>query len=412
MIENLKPKFSKRPIKIIGCGLAGAELALVLARNGFDVHIFDNGENFEGEQFSYYDKFETFLTENMKFELECLDSPLLDMAKKNGFSDFGFIYDSNFMKKVREKLESDPKIQIFHANIDKISENELTVIATGHKTDTKILPEIEKFIGKMRLCFEQTENAVIGKVDKEKLFFDDENYYANLTETEYDAFYQKICEIDKQYVGDLNTQTVESIAKRGKSALKNSVLRPHFCDNEKPFASLKLRYKKEFDVFVPNFISAFSDDEQLDVLRTIKSLSDCILIRPACVKKRTFLLSPAVLRENMSLAEKLYVCGGFAGTEGSFESLLMANFCAYNIICDISGKKGVEILSKNTCIGKIFDNLLKKSVINFRLFSLKYAIIKEENENFDNLEKYVQTQKFLSKSQIEKFKEKFYGKYF
>lgn len=46
MIENITPKFSKKPIKIVGCGLAGAELAFILANNGFDVHIFDN--NFDG----------------------------------------------------------------------------------------------------------------------------------------------------------------------------------------------------------------------------------------------------------------------------------------------------------------------------------------------------------------------------
>ena len=40
MIENITPKFSKKPIKIVGCGLAGAEIAFILANNGFDVHIF------------------------------------------------------------------------------------------------------------------------------------------------------------------------------------------------------------------------------------------------------------------------------------------------------------------------------------------------------------------------------------
>ena len=48
MIENITPKFSKKPIKIVGCGLAGAEIAFILANNGFDVHIFDC--NFEDKK--------------------------------------------------------------------------------------------------------------------------------------------------------------------------------------------------------------------------------------------------------------------------------------------------------------------------------------------------------------------------
>ena len=53
-IENVTPKFSKKPIKIVGCGLAGAEIAFILANNGFDVHIFDNELYVPKDKFDYW----------------------------------------------------------------------------------------------------------------------------------------------------------------------------------------------------------------------------------------------------------------------------------------------------------------------------------------------------------------------
>ena len=112
MFENLS---NRKTIKIIGCGLAGAEVAFILANNGFNVHIFDNGQNLPDKPFDYYDEYQTFLTQNMFEELEFLNSPLLALAKKYGYENFGFLYNFDFMKKVRHELEAHQHIHIFNA---------------------------------------------------------------------------------------------------------------------------------------------------------------------------------------------------------------------------------------------------------------------------------------------------------
>lgn len=427
MIENLTPKFSKKPIKIIGCGLAGAEVAFILANNGFDVHIFDNEENIPTEKFEYYNKYETYMTENMKFELDCLNSPLFSIAKKYNFNNFGFEYDETFMFKVKSELASHNRIQIFKANIHELSKIETTVIATGHNTNKDLIKDLEKYIGKQHVCYYQPEKLVISteNIDFSKLNFVSKTVcYANLNQFEYDNFYNKVIYADKMQSNrpdfeDEKQITIEHFAKRGQSGLRNAVLRPYFDKNtnngEKPYASLKMIYNIKENVFIlDDFYTFLNEKQQQEILGAVSVLKNCNIINKSNIKRKTYLLTPTCINENLQIDnhENFYVCGGFLGTAGSLESLLMANFCAYSIICDKLNKQGLQLLTEKTCISYILKNLIEKSVVNFRLFNLKYDIINLEDLDMQYFDKQVEIQKFLSKSQIEKFKEKFYGKYF
>lgn len=435
MIENTAPKFSKRPIKIIGCGLAGAEIAFVLANNGFDVHIFD--KNFQTkilisdfpnkEKTNYTDKYTTYLTDNMKFELECLNSPLLTVAKKFDVSDFGFVYDREFMNTVRKILVQNPKIKVFDMKIDELNAGETTVIATGHSTTNELLKELEKMVGERHVCHFQPQSIVIDakSVDIDNLNFLSENTcYINLSEEEYDLVYKTIVDLDKSYnqqeFADQNDHiSIEQIAKRGREGLRNSVLRPYFLENatldKRPYASLKCKYDKINDVLIfESFFSNFEDEDQYKVITQIDTLKSCKVERYSQIQRKNYLLTPMTLNENLQILnhENIYVCGGLAGLADPFEILLMADYCAFNIIAKKKNKLGVDLLREKTCIGLILQNMLKKSVVNFRLFNLKYDIINNRDAQLKLFNKQVEIQKILSKSQIEKFKEKFYGKYF
>jgi len=419
MLDVFTNKISKKPIKVIGCGLAGAEIAFILANNGFDVHIFDDGKNHPTKSFDYYDKYQNFMTENMIFELDCLNSPLLSLAQKYGFSKFGFEYDESFMCKVREELERNPRIKLFHANIEQINVTENNVIATGHNTSEKIIDDLENYIGKMHVCYYQPEKIVVEakSVNFDKLnFINETECYANLTEDEYRIFENKIRDFNQRYeqpgiISKEKQITVEGLARMGTLALRNTVLRPHFDEKNRPYASLKMTYQPYFEVFiVDDFYSALDDVEQEELLKMFDALSKCQILRFCKVKRKTHLLAPMCLNERMQVDENIYVCGGFAGTAGSFESLLMSNYCAYCLLDKLKSKACAEILREKTCIGKILENLIKKSVIKFRLFLLKYDIIKNEDLNRFRID--VENQKICSQNQIQKFKEKFYGKYF
>ena len=236
----------------------------------------------------------------------------------------------------------------------------------------------------------------------------------NLTEREYNQVVSKILEFDKDYdkIDGEKQITIENMAQMSDLALRNSFFRPHFAQ-DKPYASLKMSYMIGQKVFLlDDFVSALSNEEQAEILNCIDALKGCKILRFSSVRRTTYLLAPSCLNQNMQLKANpnIFVCGGFAGTAGSFETLLMANYCAYNVICHFFRRYGVEFLAEKTCISKILQNLLEKSVVKFRLITLKYDIIKLED--LEVLKSEVENQRELSKSQIEKFKEKFYGNYF
>lgn len=428
MNNSFTPKLTKRAIKVIGCGLAGAELAFILANNGFDVHIFDNNKILDDlevderdmrDSFPYYDKYETFLSENMKFELECLNSPLFFLSKKYGYTDFGYRYDKTFMMKVRKELEANPRIKIFNSNIDELTNGELTVLASGHYTNKQLFDDIERRIGKFKLCHFEPQKMVLEatNVNFDKLnFVSEHECFANITEEEFNRIFQIISTENKRKIDEIDL-TAESYAKRGVFGLRNAVFRPRMDKNLKfpPYASLKMRYNSRLKVFiVDEFFSKLADDLQKKILCQIEALKDCCILRYSNVVRKTYLLAPACVNEKLQLKndENVFVCGGVSGTAGSFEGILTANYCAYSLIEHLKRGSATQILQENTCIGLILENLLKKSVSNFRLFNLKYDIINKEDVDLKMLNQHIEVQKILSKSQIEKFKEKFYGKYF
>ena len=409
-------------------------MAFILANNGFDVHIFDDSFEKRESIFDtmhqkehYNDKYDTFLVENMRFELECLDSPLFSVAKRDDFSQFGFMFDEKFAEHIKELLLSHPNIKIFNIHIDTLNENETTVIATGHHTSADVLAQLSRFVGKHRICHFQPQKMVIdGKnLNLEKFnFVTDDECFVNLSESEYVNIYEKIVALCKHQnepddCEECRKISVESIAKRGKEGLRNCVFRPHFdsvCPREeRPYASLKCHYCRPDKVLIlEDFFSNLSDSEQKEIVEQIDIFRNCEILRYSKILRKTFLLAPACLNENMQIKEheNIYVCGGLAGLADPFEIMLMANYCAYSIVAEKKCKSGINILRDKTCIAVILENLLKKSVINFRLFNLKYDIINKGDYDKKFFDKQVEVQKFLSKSQVEKFKEKFYGKYF
>jgi len=413
VLESVAPKLSKKTIKVIGGGLAGSEAALILANNGFIVHIFDTKKHISG--FEYYDKYCHFLTENMKYELECLGSPIISLSKK---FDYEFLtYDHNFFEKVQEAVRKHPNIQIFEANIENLNQVECTIIATGHNTQREFLKELENYIGKFHVCFYNPIEIILDadSIDKTKLNFVSKNIcYANLSEEEYNNVYKTIVEIEEKYEfpEDFKNEkqiTIEGLASRGLFGLRNAIFRPYFDHKQRPFASLKLKLDGNL-LILDEFFSAFDEEDQYEILQKIDVFKNCRVLRYSQIARKTHLLAPMCLNDKLQIKnfDTLFVCGGLCGTAGSFESLLMANYCAYSLMATLQNKKGLEFLQEKCCIGLILQNLIRKSVANFRLFNLKCDIINYEDVKDEQIEEL----KASSKSQIEKFKEKFYGRYF
>ena len=150
-----------------------------------------------------------------------------------------------------------------------------------------------------------------------------------------------------------------------------------------------------------SFLARLSNEEQKEIFSGISALDGAEFVNFGKIYKRTYLSSAMCVNNFLQFKneENFFVCGGLLGVEGVMESLLTANYVAYNLMNMAEGKPLQEI-TNFSCTKLLIDKLLQKNVLNHRLLSFDYDIINDENgKNIDT-------------SAVLKFKEKFYGKYF
>ena len=143
-------------VNVTGSGYAGIECALFLAGHGIKVHLFDDEKTYQFDELSQ--KFECNSTKKRKIfekvlfkELRLFGSPLARIE----VSDDEFLTTKHCMEMFRrgkELLLNNPNVQIFQTNIHEINPNEITVIATGHSTNERLMNFLSYYFGNMN-CF-------------------------------------------------------------------------------------------------------------------------------------------------------------------------------------------------------------------------------------------------------------------
>ena len=148
-------------IKVIGCGLAGAEACYQLAKRGFEVELYEQ----KPKKFSPAHKNNNFaelvcsnsLKSNdlsnacglLKEELRHLDSLVIKIADEvrvpSGEA-LGVDRDL-FAEKITEKIKSMPNISIHYECVESVDFETPTIIATGPLTDEKLFENLKEHLG-------------------------------------------------------------------------------------------------------------------------------------------------------------------------------------------------------------------------------------------------------------------------
>ena len=393
--DSLDLKLNKRLIKIIGGGLAGIEVAYICAHNGYRVHIFNKNQS----ELTYEKKEEPF-AKLLQGELFNFQSPTFLTAEKFGKNIADI--DGNFINLMKEKLCELPNVSYIESEIDEINPREITLIATGNNTTEKLLKNLTQIVGERKINYYSPSEIAFKNIDENKLFHDKDNlYHINLTEGEFSIIKDKMSAFSNEYdTTDLRGQQISGESLSKNEALRTAILRPIFNSCGKAYASLKLR-KQDDIYYLTEFFTALSDEEQKEIFSNISALNDAKIVSYGKIYKKTYLSSSMCVNKYLQLKneDNIFVCGGFFGVEGVMETLLTANYVAYNLMNMAEGKV-LQEMTDNSCTKLLIDKLLQKNVLNHRLLSFNYDIINDENgKNIDT-------------SAVLKFKEKFYGKYF
>ncbi len=349
-------------IKVIGGGLAGPEAALVAARMGVEVDLYEMRPVRSTPAHQTADFGELVCSNSLKSESENTAPWLLKQEMRRAGSALLACADASavpaghalavdrveFSRRVNEAIEREPRITVHREEVTKIeSEDGITVIASGPLTSSALSDEIARLTGSGHLAFYDSISPIVeaDSIDMERVYFAarwDKGTadYINcpFTKEEYDAFYDAL--ISAETVQEKEWEKlcyfegclpIEELARRGRDTLRFGPMKPVGLRDPRtgktPYAVVQLRCENlRADSYnLVGFQNHLKYGEQARVLRLIPGLENAKFLRYGQIHRNTYIHAPRILTERLNMREHpgIYFAGQISGVEGYTESIAM-----------------------------------------------------------------------------------------
>ncbi len=243
-------------IKIIGAGLAGSEAAWQLARRGLAVELCEMRpvRQTPAHQTAHFAELVCSNslksdTENtapwlLKEEMRRAGSLLMELARECAVpAGHALAVDrATFSARVTEAIEREPLISVRREEVTHVSEDEITVIATGPLTSDALSREVARLTGASHLYFYDSISPIVeaDSIEMSKVYLA-ARYgrgtadYINcpMTREEYDRFYEAL--VAAQSVEEKDWERlnyfegclpIEELARRGRDTLRFGPMKP------------------------------------------------------------------------------------------------------------------------------------------------------------------------------------------
>ena len=272
-----------------------------------------------------------------------------------------------FSEYITEKIKGDPNIEIVEAEADRVSDGEISVIATGPLTSDKMSEYIKNDLGFEGLHF---YDAAAPIVDFESINMDvafkasrygkgDADYInCPMNKEQYDAFYNELINAREAELHDFDRESqkkltvfegcmpVEVMARRGYDTLRYGPLKPvgleHPTTGESYYAVVQLRKENnEGSMYnIVGFQTHLAFPEQRRVFSMIPGLAHAQFSRYGVMHRNTFLDSPRLLNAGFQMVAHphLFFAGQMTGVEGYMESAASGMLAGINAVRFMQGK--------------------------------------------------------------------------
>ncbi|MCQ2478408.1 MAG: methylenetetrahydrofolate--tRNA-(uracil(54)-C(5))-methyltransferase (FADH(2)-oxidizing) TrmFO [Clostridia bacterium] len=415
-------------IRVIGAGLAGCEAANIIAKSGIEVELVEM-KPIKKTPAHKTDNFAELVCSNslkasridsaaglLKEEMRRLGSICLEAADVSKVAAGGALaVDRNiFSEYITEKIKSNENITVKHEIVDKVSDDMITVIATGPLTDTALAFDIEKVCNCSSLNFYDAAAPIVTaeSVDM-SIAFTASRYgdgetgdYINcpMNKQEYELFYNELInaesaplhEFDKPFTVYEGCMPVEVLAKRGEDSIRFGPLKPVGLKDprtgHRPWAVVQLRKENSLGTLlnIVGFQTNLKFSEQKRVFSLIPGLKNAEFMRYGVMHRNTFINSPKVLSRDLSLKESpnVFIAGQLSGVEGYMESAASGIVAGINAVRKYKGEKPL-ILPDFTMIGALLNFITDQTVENFQPMGANFGVLpKLENHIRDKRERY------------------------
>ena len=349
----------RKPVTLIGGGLAGSEAALQLAARGHSVRLFEMRPTQSTEAHKSADLAEivcsnSFKSERddtaagvLKLELDLLGCRLLGFARDARVpAGAALAMDrERFSGAVTRALLESPNLSVVRQEAERIPEERPCIIATGPLTSAALQADLGRLLGEESLYFYDAiaPSVLLDSVDREIAFKaaryekgDADYYNCPLNKAEYERFVNELLAADRVQPKDFEKAAyfqgcmpIEAIAEGGRESLRFGPMRPVGLRDPRtgcrPWAVVQLRQETlDGTLFgLVGFQTQLKYPEQRRIFSLIPGLEQAEFARLGSLHRNTFINSPKHLDERLQLRgrEGLHLAGQMIGCEGYVESI-------------------------------------------------------------------------------------------
>jgi methylenetetrahydrofolate--tRNA-(uracil-5-)-methyltransferase len=351
-------------ICVIGGGLAGPEAALMAARRGFQVDLYEMRSIVDGTLRSTpahqtADFAELVCSNSLKSESEHSAPWLLKQEMRRAGCALLACADASavpaghalavdrveFSRRVAHAIEQQSLITVHREEVTTLDPEQLTIVATGPLTSSPLCSEIAGLTGSGQLAFYDSISPIVeaDSIDMERVYFAaryDKGTadYINcpMSKEEYDRFYDALMTAEAvesrewekldYFEGCL---PIEELARRGRDTLRFGPMKPVGLRDPRtgkvPWAVVQLRCENlRADSYnLVGLQNHLKFGEQSRILRLIPGLEKAKFLRYGQIHRNTYINAPRVLTEALTLRDhpRVLIAGQLSGVEGYTESI-------------------------------------------------------------------------------------------
>lgn len=401
-------------VRIVGGGLAGVEAAHLIASRGVGVDLFEmrpesttpaHTTGFLGELVcsnSLKGTDPETAHGLLKKEIQALGSLVIETAFKTRVpAGKALAVDREaFGMSLTLQIESNEYISLIREEVCDIDPEIPTIIASGPLTSDRLAARLSEMTGSDRLFFYDAISPIIdaASINYDHAFFGsrwapDNADYLNcpLDKNQYESFVHELIEADKVKTREFENACffdaclpVEVIAGRGVESLRFGPMRPvgiHDPKNSKtPYAVVQLRRENlKGDAYnLVGFQTRLTYPEQKRIFSMIPGLNSAQFFRYGSIHRNTFLDSPRVLKDDLSMREypNVYLAGQITGVEGYVESAATGIVAGHSLLARLSHRDFTPP-SADTAIGALLQYITRFTGDRFQPSNINFGIMEE-----------------------------------
>jgi methylenetetrahydrofolate--tRNA-(uracil-5-)-methyltransferase len=400
-------------VRVIGGGLAGPEAALVAARAGVDVDLYEMRPVRSTPAHQTADFGELVCSNSLKSESENTAPWLLKQEMRRAGSPLLACADASavpaghalavdrveFSRLINEAIEREPRITVHREEVTQLDpEDGITIIASGPLTSSALSGEIARLTGSDHLAFYDSISPIVEaeSINMDRVYFAarwDKGTadYINcpFTKEEYDAFYnalttaetvqekewEKLC----YFEGCL---PIEELARRGYDTLRFGCMKPVGLRDPRtgktPYAVVQLRCENlRADSYnLVGFQNHLKFGEQARVLRLIPGLENAKFLRYGQIHRNTYINAPRVLTNNLNLRDhpSIYFAGQISGVEGYTESIATGLLAGLYATAAAQGASPTPV-PRETALGSLVNYITQADAKHFQPANITFDLL-------------------------------------